>query len=179
MVSILEIIQIFQILIRNTFDKRGYITFQIPVTSNQIILSKLISIIISVLIIFASIFVYLIILSIFSGFNLNLLLSGLAEIVKFIFTIDGLRLIGYALSGFISQITILFFCLAYSNTGGAKGRKLVVSLLLYFGIIYILNIILIYSNIESVLIMILINLGLATLFYFLSVRVLDKKLELQ
>ena len=178
-VTVLEVIQIFQIMMRNTFDKRGYITFQIPVTSHQIILSKLLSIIISVLIIFVSIFVSLIILTIFSGFNFNILLSVISEIVRFLFTINGLEVICLLLSGFILQITILFYCLAYSNTGGSKGRKIVWSILSYFAIMYILNIILIYLKFDNVWIMILLYSGLTVLFYFLSVRILNKKLELQ
>ena len=178
-VTVLEIVQIFQIMIRNTFDKRGYITFQIPVTSHQIILSKLLSIIISVLIICASIFVSFLILAIFSGFNFNLLLSGIAEVVSFIFTMEGFELILLGLSSFIMQITILFYCLAYSNTGGSKGRKIVSSILLYFGIMYVLNIILLYLSHGILWIIVLIYSGLTVLFYFLSVNILNIKLELQ
>ena len=173
------IIQIILTFSRNTFNKRGYITFQIPVTSHQIIWSKLLSILISITAIVISIFISLIIVCLFSqnGF------AGVYDIVnlflQLFLTPNGVLALFTSFVSIISNLLMLFYCFAYPNSGGKKGGKVASSILTFFGITYAKYVIVILFEGNGAWFILIADIILSIAFYFTCIHILDKKLELQ
>lgn len=129
-VNILLLIYIFNTIGKNTFEKRGYLTFQIPVSSHQIVLSKIVTILIAEAVIFIStIFAFYII------FIPLELAEDVAGIINNILSINILPLLFQLLCSLISlinSIIMLFFAFAICNSQSMKSNKSIMAIGLYF-----------------------------------------------
>ena len=204
---VLTIIHIFNTFSRNTFGDRGYVTFQIPVSSHELIWSKVLGALIFLALCGVCTFIAVILVaeglaayidpSLIEGVVGNLLsaqfsLSGIIEtFIQYFYNLQTLM-----------SVAVIFTIL---NIGKFKGNKTVLAIALYLGLAFVNSTIVsifdpinlgLALTVDSILIEpmeTLYQLGLSYYsifdmilaaveivgFYFLSVYLLDTQLELE
>lgn len=168
---------------KNVYGRQGYLTMTLPVSSHQIILSKLLVSLIWYIL--ASITALLSI-----GIILSIIMANSTEaafpILGIFNSIDGASFFSYLLSALIETIAgILLIYFSISVGQLFKDHRLLFAILTYIGISIVLGVIVISMQTASELplypnpITILINILLAFGYYFGTHYIMSKKLNLQ
>ena len=185
--TVITFLHMKRILYDGIYTKRGYLTFTLPISTNQLILSRILSSIIYVVMtgIAVLISVYFMIFFMSSSFAS----SVLGEIVH-LFE-DPLIIILEFLEGlisFVSYLMIVLFVFSLSHSGLIPGKRNAIMLVLFigfyivFGLIYFYNPINLYLSYRGAVVdvgTVIYNVVFSVIFYFGTVALINRKIELQ
>ncbi len=196
-------IAVFVTIVRNynssMFKKPGYLTLTLPVSSHQIVISKIISALIwftiTGIVLTIGLFIMLIVLGLKSGvdFDLPLIFNAIMKEFKYLNLNDYLELLKLVIRGMIVSITSVagvYALVTIVQTKYTRKHKVAIAFVIYFIYSFIVSLLLqnvlgintdIIAYNEDILFNIttLINLIQFALYYFVTIYVLDYKLELE
>lgn len=135
-----------RILNQNTYQKRGYLTFSLPINTHALLISKIVAILIYLLGLGISVFIAigLIILFIDPSILGNLFSSIIPYYTNPIFALISF-LIGFVSS--VMAIVVLQFIFAFTNSGLSRRHRVLVQVLLVIGLYVLLNILFVFDPI--------------------------------
>lgn len=181
---IILLVIIFKTMYQRLFTKEGYLTFTLPVTIDQLIISK---IIVNLIWIIGTVIVFSLGLSFVILVQPNNLLFDTSNItiLKTDFTSNLLEILGYVVN-IVMYLVLLFMVLAIANQ--SSKAKVIIAIILFIAIAFGI------SNIEDILLLlfmyatentyiytiisIIIETGFTIGFYFIGRNIVKNKLEL-
>ena len=203
-VVILFINNIVTSFTKRVYSKEGYLALTLPVTSFQLVVSKLIVQLIWLVLIIAAMVMMVFLIGVSAGVNLGDLMSGIFEVIGNIFTdFTSLLIFLDSLVGVIFNIAVIWFFISLTNTKITRSKRTLIAVIAYvaFGIILsnILNMVyegifgsrlvymignsVLYGNSSALqnyyLLNLLIHAGLFFLFLYGTIYLLDNHIELE
>lgn len=196
-------IAVFVTIVRNynssMFKKPGYLTLTLPVSSHQIVISKIISALIwftiTGIVLGFGLFIMFLVLGLKSGAEIDfgMIFNAIAQQLKYLRFDDYLELFKLLVRGIIISITSvtgIYALVTIVQTKYTRKHKVVIAFVIYFIYSFILSLLTqnifgintnLYPYIEDVLFNVttLINIVQFVVYYFITIYVLDYKLELE
>src|SRR5690554_4896851 len=145
--GIITIIVILKIFNKRLYSNIGYLQFSLPVTSTQLLMSKIVSAFIIQaaigLLTFIAMAIFSVILSLISSNNFEVLSylwdllvrSNLFETVSQFVLLS----IPYGIANWLFTITLLLFVVSFVHTSYVRKNRLIVAILLYIGLAIVIS----------------------------------------
>ena len=203
--SVVMFIMCVVVIIKNysnsMFSRNSYLTHTLPVTSTQLLLTKILSavfwIIVSVFVLFLSM---LIIGLRVSGFDFSAITETLQQFFSTVIAVDSLLYLFYMIVGTAESVALVYLVMNITHTTYVPRYRTAVAILLYILISWILSFVFdrillapfhlasddfagtimgMFMGMQVEYIMIVKSLLLLSLFFFGSKYILDHKLEIE
>lgn len=185
--SVISFLHMKRILFDGIYTKRGYLTFSLPITTHQLLFSRIISSIIYLVITGIGVLISIYVMLFFMSPTLAQQILG--ELVHIFEHPVGLLLTTTnILIYFIFSLMVILFILSLSHSGIIPGKRNAITLLLFIGfyiaigLIYSYNPIDLYLSYDFALIDIgslIYNVVFSVGLYFATAALIEKKIELQ
>ncbi len=142
-VAIFYVMSMFQICATSLYGKRGYLTFSIPVSPHQLILSKILTVFLYGLgLVLSFIIAFYLVFFVISPENAFEIFGELGNIIAAVFSSPAVAVLSFInfIVSFISGLMLIFFSFALANSGISNKNRNVIAVLIYIGLNIILSI---------------------------------------
>lgn len=193
------------VIIRNynnsMFSRNAYLTHTLPVTTTELLLTKILSAalwsVVSIFVVFLSSILMVLRMS---GFDFSIIGTGFSNFFNSPYLMDMFMFLLYGLFSIINTVTLIYLVMNITHTTHIQRFRPAIAFILYILIDWILTFVLgkflnvfhisynagilisgtsAISGINYMFIMLIISVLLTTLYFFASKYILDKKLEIE
>lgn len=185
--SVISFLHMKRILFDGIYTKRGYLTFSLPISTHQLLLSRILSSIIYVVMTGIGVLLSIYVMLFFMSPTLARQILG--ELIHIFEHPVGLLLtFTSSLIDFIFYLMVILFVFSLSHSGIIPGKRNAITLLLFIGfyiaigLIYLYNPIDLYLSYDSATVDIgafIYNVVFGVGLYFATAALIEKKIELQ
>ncbi len=143
-VVIFYVMSMFQICATSLYGKRGYLTFSIPVSPHQLILSKILTVFLYGFgLVLSFIIAFYLVFFVISPENAFEIFGEFGKFIASVFSNPAVALLSFInyIVSFVSGLMLIFFSFALANSGISNKNRSVIAVLIYIGLSILLSII--------------------------------------